>query len=62
MNEIIKEQAKETGVKLWELAAKYGISDGNFSRKLRFEFTPEETERALRFINEIAAEKNGGEV
>ena len=41
-NEIIKETAKGNGVKLWQIADKLGIYDGNFSRKLRHELAAEE--------------------
>lgn len=57
-NEIIKCHAKERQVYLWELAAKYGITDTHFSRRLRFEFPPEEQKKALQYIDEIAAERS----
>ena len=36
-----------------------GITDGNFSRRLRSEFSTEERERVLQIVREIAAEKEG---
>lgn len=33
----IRNKAKSCGIRLWEIAAKLGINDGNFSRKLRQE-------------------------
>ena len=56
-NSQIRNRARETGVKLWEIADRYGVNDGNFSRKLRRELPVEERERILRLIDEIAAER-----
>lgn len=56
-NKDIRAAAKEAGVFLWQIAAMYGISDGNFSRKLRREFTAEEKERILGIIDALAAEQ-----
>ena len=53
----IREEAKLRGVRLWEIAMRLGITDGNFSRRLRSEFSPDQRERVLRIIREIAAEK-----
>lgn len=55
----IRETAKKTGVKLWEIAERYngGISDGNFSRKLRRELPSEEKEKIFRIIEEITQEQ-----
>lgn len=57
----IREEAKLRGVRLWEIAKRLGINDGNFSRRLRSEFSPEERERVLQIIGEIASEKEGTE-
>lgn len=53
----IRNRAKEAGVKLWEIADRYGVNDGNFSRKLRRELPDEERKRILRIIDEIASER-----
>lgn len=55
----IREEAKIRGVRLWEIAMRLGITDGNFSRRLRSEFSPEERERVLQIISAIAAEREG---
>lgn len=55
----IREEAKLRGVRLWEIAKRLGINDGNFSRRLRSEFSPEERERVLQIIGEISSEKEG---
>lgn len=58
-NEKIRRHAKERGVFLWELAARVGITDSTFSRKLRRQFPEDETEALVKMIDEIAAEKGG---
>ena len=60
-NEAIRNAAKEKGVKLWEIAQKYGISDGNFSRKLRKELSSQETERILQIITDLSEAKEATE-
>ena len=56
-NKEIRSAAKNAGVRLWEVAAAYGINDGNFSRKLRQELPQEEKEKILAIINRRAQEK-----
>ena len=56
-NEKIRTAAKDAGVKLWQIAERVGLTDSNFSRKLRRELPDEERERILRLIDEIAAER-----
>lgn len=59
MNEHIKSYAKDRGVKLWEVAYRFGITDGNFSRKLRRELPPKEREKIMEIIDGLAREKEG---
>lgn len=56
-NERIRAAAKETGVRLWEIAERVGITDSNFSRKLRRELPDTEQDRLLAIIDAIAAER-----
>lgn len=56
-NEAIKTAAKEAGVKLWEVAAALGVTDGTLSRKLRFEFGEEERVKVLSTIKTLSAQK-----
>lgn len=56
VNELIRKEAKERGVKLWQIAYRISMSDSNFSRKLRHELPEAERERVLSIIREIAAE------
>ena len=55
----IRRAAKSAGVRLWQVAERFGINDGNFSRKLRRELPPEEQEKILGIIKDLAAEKAG---
>lgn len=55
-NEEIREAAKAARVYLWQVAAAYGINDGNFSRKLRRELAKEEKEKILAIIDKLAQE------
>ena len=56
----IRKAAKERGVKLWEIANRIGVNDGNFSRKLRKELSFDEKNRILAVVDEIAASRDGG--
>lgn len=57
-NNKIREFAKNKGVYLWQIAERLGMSDANFSRKLRFEFSEKECEMVMNIISEIAEEDN----
>ncbi len=56
-NKEIRNEAKEAGIFLWQVAEKLGITDGNLSRKLRRELLPEEREKVLNIIRELSREK-----
>lgn len=56
-NRDIKELAKSKGVKLWQIANKLGICDGNFSRKLRYELPLYEKQQILNIIENLSIEK-----
>lgn len=55
-NERIRQAAVNSGVKLWQIAARWGCNDGNFSRKLRHQFTQEDEFRALEIIDQCHRE------
>ena len=57
MNMDIKHAAKNAGVYHWEIADRLGIQDSAFSRKLRRELPPEEREKILGIIKDLAAER-----
>ena len=50
----IREIAKKRGVRLWQIAERYGVTDGNFSRKLRRELPDAEKQKILRIISELS--------
>ncbi len=60
-NKEIRDAAKEAGICLWQVAEKLGVSDGNFSRKLRRELPTEDREKVLNIIRELSQEKQEGE-
>lgn len=49
----IRNEAKKAGVKLWQIAERLNITDGNFSRKLRKELTDEEKTQIRAIILEV---------
>ena len=53
----IIQEAKEAGVKLWQIAERFngGMNDSNFSRKLRHELSPEEKTKIRSIIAELKA-------
>ena len=53
-NTEIRLAAAGSGVKLWQIADALGMTDGNFSRKLRKELSEEEREKILSIIQEIS--------
>ncbi len=56
-NKDVREYAKTHGVRLWQIANRLGINDGNFSRKLRVEFSDEKKAEILGIIDKLATEK-----
>ena len=59
VNQEIRIEAKRSGVRLWEIAERLGMNDGNFSRKLRRELPREEQDRILAIISDLATERMG---
>lgn len=57
-NKELREYAKIHGVKLWQIAEMFGLSDVVFSKKLRHELSIEDATKFKEFTDEIA---NGGE-
>ncbi len=57
-NQDVREYAKLKGVLLWQIANKLKITDGNFSRRLRHEFTPEEEQKIMQIIDALTEERN----
>jgi hypothetical protein len=57
INKKIRELAKEKGVKLWQIADKLQLNDGNFSRLLRHELPKEKEQQILNIIYELSEER-----
>lgn len=53
----IRQEAKEARVRLWQIAERIGVNDGNFSRKLRKELSVEEKTKIRAIISELSAKK-----
>lgn len=56
-NKDIRDAARDAGVRLWQIAERIGMNDGNFSRKLRRELPDQEKKEILEIIKTLAAEK-----
>ena len=56
LNDDIRQAAQSAGVRLWQIAEKLGLSDGNFSRRLRRELPDEEKAKIMGLIEQL---KNG---
>lgn len=61
-NANIRNEAKNNGVYLWEIAERIGIPETSFCRKLRRELPSEQQEHILREIHRIAEYKREQEV
>lgn len=55
----IRRAAAMYGLRLWQVAEAVGLNDSAFSRKLRRELSPEDKERVLAAIEELAKEVDG---
>ena len=49
----------KSGVRCWQVAAELGMSDGNFSRRLRKPFSKAEVAEIMAIVERLAAEKAG---
>ena len=49
----IKKRIVAAKVKVWEVAEKFGVADTTFSKRLRRDFSEEETAKILRIIDEL---------
>ena len=57
-NKEIRREIVRSGLKHWEVAAKYGCTDSTFSRKLRQELAPEEKTKIRDIIAQLAKERD----
>lgn len=49
----VKQEVIGSGVRLWQVAEKIGISEFTFSRKLRHDFTEDEHHKIVQAIDDI---------
>ena len=49
----IRKYIKDNGVLLWKVAEEYGVTDGNFSRRLRKRFSPREAQEIVMIVRRI---------
>ena len=56
-NQDIRNEIKEAGLCFWQIADRLGISDTYFSKKLRYEFSPEKKAEIRSIIAELRAEE-----
>ncbi len=54
----IKKLVLDSGLKLWQVAERWGLTDGNFSRRLRKPFNASEVERIKEIIADIKSEQD----
>lgn len=55
-NKEIRDLIKKNNLKYWQVANRYGLSDGNFSRLLRYTVPDEVKEKILKAIKELKEE------
>lgn len=55
-NKDIREKIETSGLKYWQVAAKYGLTDGNFSKLLRIELDNDKKRRICSIIDELVKE------
>lgn len=54
----VKKLILSSSVKCWQVAERWGLSDGNFSRRLRKPFDNDEVDRIKSIIIEVKADKS----
>lgn len=52
-NKDIRQAIEEAGLKYYLVAKEYGLTDGNFTRLLRFELPQEKKDRIFRIIQKL---------
>ena len=53
----VRQYILDNGILLWKVADKLGMSDGNFSRKLRHNFSEEDYNKIVSAVDELSKEK-----
>lgn len=59
-NEQIKSKIRANNLYFWQVAAEIGLNDGNFSRMLRRELSPDKKLIVEQAIETLSKEKNNG--
>ena len=59
-NQLIRDYAKISGVKLWEVAERLNMQDTNLSKMLRHQLSDDKENELIAIIDQIAKEKEGG--
>ena len=54
-NQDIRQEVKDAGLKLWQIAEGLGMYDGNFSRMLRKELSEEKKVQIRQIISDLKA-------
>lgn len=52
-NEDVRKAIEESGLKYYLVAKHYGLSDGNFTKLLRFELTQEKKNKIFKIIEDL---------
>jgi len=55
-NNEIREEIKAANLRFWQVAEKFGLNDGNFSRKLRHELSDADKMKIRAIIAELNEE------
>ena len=58
-NADVREKVKFSGLKFWQVADRYGLTDGNFSKKLRKELPENEKHKIFLIIEDLISEQGG---
>lgn len=53
----VKQFVLDNGLKLWQVAERWGLNDGNFSRRLRKPFSENEVKRIEKIVSELKFEQ-----
>lgn len=53
-NRQIKEHARKTGVRLWQIAEVLEVSEATMSRMMRKELTPEKRQKIMQIIDQLS--------
>ncbi len=61
-NRDVRDYAASRGVRMWEIAEKFGVAEATFSRKMRKKFSEKEKNKAFKYIDEIHKSHIGLEV